>query len=102
MTWISNLLPATLFFYLQVKDEKPPAPTRGAVSKSSGGDQGESTADDVEDDSEASVTNLADLIPRTDIRYRLSHTIPFLNVQYSDRLSWEFFYISNIFIQDHL
>ena len=68
-------LPETLLFYIQVKDEKPPAPTRGVASKTSTGDQGESTADDVEEDSAASVTNLADLIPRTDIRYCQSRTI---------------------------
>ena len=62
---------------MQVKDEKPPSPTRGVASKSSAGDQGESTADDVEDDTAASATNLADLIPRTDIRYRHSRTIFF-------------------------
>ena len=57
-----------------MKDEKPPAPTRGVATKSAGGDEGETTApDDDGTDDTPSVTNLADLIPRTDIRYGLCH-----------------------------
>ena len=61
-----------------MKDEKPPPPTRGVTTtKGAGGDQGgATTADDGGDDDDASpVTNLADLIPRTDIRYRLYNSI---------------------------
>ncbi|XP_028404850.1 cytoskeleton-associated protein 5-like isoform X2 [Dendronephthya gigantea] len=60
----------------KVKDEKPPAPTRGVISKSAGAGQGESTtADDAEDDGASSVTNLADLIPRTDISAQIKPEI---------------------------
>ncbi|XP_028419152.1 cytoskeleton-associated protein 5-A-like, partial [Dendronephthya gigantea] len=63
-----NYIKQSLAHTNPVKDEKPPAPTRGVISKIAGAGQGESTtADDAEDDGASSVTNLADLIPRTDI-----------------------------------
>ena len=52
-----------------MKDEKPPAPTRGAAAKTASDETEATTAEDDEDDSSASLANLADLIPRTDIRY---------------------------------
>ena len=56
-------------YYLQVKDEKPPSPTRGVVAQSEKpGEADAKETEDVEDEEGSPATNLADLIPRTDIR----------------------------------
>lgn len=48
-----------------MKGEKPPAPTRGAASKE---DEGEDDEDAEEEAGGASI-NVADLVPRNDIRF---------------------------------
>ena len=55
---------------LQVKDEKPPAPTLGLSPKGADDEEGgEDEGDGGGGDAAAPTVNLADLVPRNDIRY---------------------------------
>ena len=59
-------------FLLQMKDEKPPAPTLGLSPKGADDDEeGEDGEDGGGEEGEATAptVNLADLVPRNDIRY---------------------------------
>ena len=62
-----HFVPGAFVFSPQVKDQKPPAPTRGL-----------SPSADVEEEEEAEgegqpeETEVQDLVPRTDIRYTIS------------------------------
>lgn len=52
-----------------MKDEKPPSPTRGLAPQSKESGEGDAGAEeDAGDDEGSSTSNLADLIPRTDVR----------------------------------
>ena len=55
----------------QVKDEKPPAPTRGVAPKGEDEEDGGEAADSnsSKGGEDAGVVNLADLVPRNDIRF---------------------------------
>ena len=55
----------------QVKDEKPPAPTRGIAPKGDGEEDGQEEGGEDGGDGAAAepAVNLADLVPRNDIRY---------------------------------
>ena len=52
-----------------MKGEKPPAPTRGIRPLEGTGGDGEEGAEDVEDGGTGGGIDVADLLPRTDIRF---------------------------------
>jgi len=60
-----------ILYGVQVKGDKPPAPTRGLSKRSAGGTDAGEDANAANDDTEAcdGASAAVDLVPRTDIRF---------------------------------